>query len=105
MQDRVQHKPGSQSIVKAALEISSGSLPKILETKSKSSLDINSEKVGHNSAKMMDGSSATITAKPGVTGSTIAKPAAGNKKDDINTSPLLQVNNLKNQRMIGEQKY
>lgn len=64
----------------AALEISSGSLPKILETKSKSSLDINSEKVGHNSVKMMDGSSATITAKPGVTGSTMLNQLLETKK-------------------------
>lgn len=101
-------KPGSQSVVKAALEKARGSLPEKPVTKSKSSLNINSEKAGRNPTKMTAGSSATITkskAKPGALGNANAKPTTGKKKDDdVDTSPLLQVNGLKNQRVIDEQK-
>lgn len=101
-------KPGSQNVVKAVLEKARGSLPEKPVTKSKSSLNINSEKAGRNPSKMAPGSSATITkskAKPGAVTNANAKQSAGKKKDDdVDTSPLLQVNNLKNQRVIDEQK-
>lgn len=101
-------KPGSQNVVKAVLEKARGNLPEKPVTKSKSSLNINSEKAGRNPSKMTAGSSATITkskAKPGAVANANGKPTTGKKRDDdVDTSPLLQVNNLKNQRVIDEQK-
>lgn len=47
--------------MKAALDKARGSLPEKPVTKSKSSLNINSEKAGRNPVKMTAGSSATIT--------------------------------------------
>lgn len=35
---------------------------------------------------------------------TAAKPVSRKKDEDVDTSPLVQVNNLKNQRSIDEQK-
>lgn len=43
-------------------------------------------------------------AKPSATKAQPEKPVARKKEEEVDTSPLLAVNNLKNQRMIDEQK-
>ncbi|XP_044594200.1 protein mini spindles isoform X1 [Cotesia glomerata] len=89
-------KPGSKNVVVAALEKTRPSLPiKPLPTKKQE--QVKTVKSG-GAAKV-----AKAVIKP--KSATAAKPASARKKDDdVDTSPLLAVNNLKHQRVIDEQK-
>uniref|UniRef100_A0A1B6CWX2 TOG domain-containing protein n=1 Tax=Clastoptera arizonana TaxID=38151 RepID=A0A1B6CWX2_9HEMI len=98
-------KPGSQSVIKAILDNARGSLPEKPAPKTKSAQAGNAEKSGRT-VKMAPGSSATITkSKPKQPASnTKGKTITRKKDEDVDTSPLLEVNKLKNQRSIDEQK-
>ncbi|XP_014295332.1 protein mini spindles isoform X1 [Microplitis demolitor] len=90
-------KPGSKNVVMVALEKTRPSLPmKPLPTKKPAQEQVKTVKSG-GAAKA---SKAVVKPK-----SASAKPASARKKDDdVDTSPLLAVNNLKHQRVIDEQK-
>ncbi|KAM0725116.1 Protein mini spindles [Formica fusca] len=88
-------KPGSRTVVIAALDKSRPSLPlKPLPKKEPS--DDNIQKSGAKGAKV-----AKVVKSKGAS----SKPGSARKKDDdVDNSPLLVVNNLKHQRVIDEQK-
>ncbi|XP_011346802.1 protein mini spindles isoform X1 [Ooceraea biroi] len=88
-------KPGSRTVVLAALDKARPNLPmKPLPKKELS--DDNLQKGNAKGAKVVK------AVKPK---SASSKPGSARKKDDdVDTSPLLMVNNLKHQRVIDEQK-
>ncbi|XP_029680774.1 protein mini spindles isoform X4 [Formica exsecta] len=88
-------KPGSRTVVIAALDKARPSLPlKPLPKKEPS--DDNIQKSGAKGAKV-----AKVVKSKGAS----SKPGSARKKDDdVDNSPLLVVNNLKHQRVIDEQK-
>ncbi|XP_014256323.1 protein mini spindles isoform X2 [Cimex lectularius] len=89
--------------VKQILEKTRGSVPERAVPKSKSSPEKSSAKP--SIGKLAPGSSATITKSTKSKGNAVVKSAGSRKKDeDVDNSPLLQVNNLKHQRVIDEQK-
>ncbi|XP_012235678.1 protein mini spindles isoform X2 [Linepithema humile] len=91
-------KPGSRTVVLAALDKARPSLPmKPLPKKEPS--DDNIQKAGAKNAKV-------AKVKPVMkSNGAPSKPGSARKKDDdVDTSPLLVVNNLKHQRVIDEQK-
>ncbi|XP_018400371.1 PREDICTED: cytoskeleton-associated protein 5 [Cyphomyrmex costatus] len=88
-------KPGSRTVVMAALDKARPSLP-IKPLPKKEPSDDNIQKNGAKGAKIVK----TVKSK-----GTSSKPGSARKKDDdVDTSPLLVVNNLKHQRVIDEQK-
>ncbi|XP_036150006.1 protein mini spindles [Monomorium pharaonis] len=89
-------KPGSRTVVIAALDKVRPNLPmKPLPKKEPS--DDNIQKGSAKGAKIVK----AVKSK----GASSSKPSSARKKDDdIDTSPLLVVNNLKHQRVIDEQK-
>ncbi|XP_014474078.1 PREDICTED: cytoskeleton-associated protein 5 isoform X2 [Dinoponera quadriceps] len=88
-------KPGSRTVVLAVLDKARPSLPmKPLPKKEPS--DENIQKGGAKGAKVAK------VVKPGAASK--APGSARKKDDDVDTSPLLVVNNLKHQRVIDEQK-
>ncbi|XP_071643759.1 protein mini spindles-like isoform X2 [Temnothorax longispinosus] len=86
-------KPGSRTVVIAALDKARPSLP-IKPLPKKELSDDNIQK-GAKGAKVVKGVKSGASSKPG---------SARKKDDDVDTSPLLVVNNLKHQRVIDEQK-
>lgn len=92
-------KPGSRTVVLAALDKSRPNLP--IKPLSKKQLS------DENIQKTVKSGGATKIAKAAVkpkAGST-SKPGSARKKDeDVDNSPLLVTNNLKHQRVIDEQK-
>ncbi|KAE8740038.1 hypothetical protein FOCC_FOCC014444 [Frankliniella occidentalis] len=107
-------KPGSRSVVVQHLDKVRANLPaKPAPTKAKGisashSDDQLATKSGPKSVKSPNSKIATISSgtktitksKPG----SAPKPTTRKKDEDVDTSPLVQVNNLKNQRCIDEQK-
>ncbi|XP_070169214.1 protein mini spindles isoform X3 [Polyergus mexicanus] len=88
-------KPGSRTVVIAALDKARPSLP-IKPLPKKEPSDDNIQKSGAKGAKV-----AKVVKSKGAS----SKPGSARKKDDdIDNSPLLVVNNLKHQRVIDEQK-
>ncbi|XP_050457751.1 protein mini spindles isoform X2 [Cataglyphis hispanica] len=88
-------KPGSRTVVIAALDKARPSLP-IKPLPKKEPSDDNIQKSGAKGAKVVK----VVKSKGGS-----SKPGSARKKDDdVDNSPLLVVNNLKHQRVIDEQK-
>ncbi|XP_018364408.1 PREDICTED: cytoskeleton-associated protein 5 isoform X2 [Trachymyrmex cornetzi] len=87
-------KPGSRTVVIAALDKARPSLP-IKPLPKKEPSDDNIQKNGAKGAKVVKAVKSGASSKPG---------SARKKDDDVDTSPLLVVNNLKHQRVIDEQK-
>ncbi|EFN60447.1 Cytoskeleton-associated protein 5 [Camponotus floridanus] len=88
-------KPGSRTVVIAALDKARPSLP-IKPLPKKEPSDDNIQKGGAKGAKV-----AKVVKSKGAS----SKPGSARKKDDdVDNSPLLVVNNLKHQRVIDEQK-
>ncbi|XP_011648021.1 protein mini spindles isoform X1 [Pogonomyrmex barbatus] len=88
-------KPGSRTVVIAALDKARPSLP-VKPLPKKEPSDDNIQKGGAKGAKVVK----VIKSK-----GTSSKPGSARKKDDdVDTGPLLVVNNLKHQRVIDEQK-
>lgn len=88
-------KPGSRTVVLAALDKARPSLP-VKPLPKKEPSDDNIQKGGAKGAKV-----AKVVKSKGAS----SKPGSARKKDDdVDTSPLLVVNNLKHQRVIDEQK-
>ncbi|KAL6427048.1 hypothetical protein ACFW04_009317 [Cataglyphis niger] len=88
-------KPGSRTVVIAALDKARPSLP-IKPLPKKEPSDDNIQKSGAKGAKVAK----VVKSKGGS-----SKPGSARKKDDdVDNSPLLVVNNLKHQRVIDEQK-
>lgn len=88
-------KPASKKTILAALDKARPSLPVKPLPKGKQQAPIEETKT----------SGKTVAGKTQKAASQAAKPAASRKKEeDVDTSPLLAVNNLKNQRMLDEQK-
>ncbi|XP_076624650.1 msps cytoskeleton-associated protein 5 [Colletes latitarsis] len=93
-------KPGSRTVVLAALDKSRPNLP-IKPLPKKQPPGENSQKVV-KSAGVLKASKAVVKTKQNQVPS---KPGSARKKDDdVDTSPLLAINNLKHQRVIDEQK-
>ncbi|XP_043263019.1 protein mini spindles [Colletes gigas] len=93
-------KPGSRTVVLAALDKSRPNLP-IKPLPKKQSPGESSQKVV-KSAGALKASKAVVKTKQNQVSS---KPGSARKKDDdVDTSPLLAINNLKHQRVIDEQK-
>ncbi|KAK2583775.1 hypothetical protein KPH14_009682 [Odynerus spinipes] len=92
-------KPGSRTVVLAALDKSRPSLPiKPLSKKQLSDENIQKTVKSGGAAKI-----AKAVVKP--KGGASSKPGSARKKDeDVDNSPLLVTNNLKHQRVIDEQK-
>ncbi|XP_075235279.1 msps cytoskeleton-associated protein 5 isoform X2 [Lycorma delicatula] len=104
-------KPASSSQIRGMLDKARGSLPEKPAgiSKAKSSQSINKVGADGNKSKPQPGYSNTIVKSSSKTkvNPNVKTSAGGNrKKDDENESaaPLLQINNLKNQRCIDEQK-
>lgn len=93
-------KPGSRTVVLAALEKSRPNLPvKPLPSK-KLPADAGGQKVV-KSGGAVNAAKAAVKTK----GQSTPKPGSARKKDDdVDTGPLLATNNLKHQRVIDEQK-
>ncbi|XP_072747626.1 protein mini spindles isoform X2 [Anoplolepis gracilipes] len=87
-------KPGSRTVVLAALDKARPSLP-IKPLPKKEPSDENIQKGGAKGAKVAKVVKSGASSKPG---------SARKKDDDVDNSPLLVVNNLKHQRVIDEQK-
>ncbi|XP_011700705.1 PREDICTED: cytoskeleton-associated protein 5 isoform X2 [Wasmannia auropunctata] len=87
-------KPGSRTVVIAALDKARPSLP-IKPLPKKEPSDDNIQKGGAKGAKVVKAIKSGASSKPN---------SARKKDDDVDTSPLLVVNNLKHQRVIDEQK-
>ncbi|XP_043494005.1 protein mini spindles isoform X2 [Polistes fuscatus] len=92
-------KPGSRTVVLAALDKSRPNLPiKPLSKKQLSDENIQKTVKSGGAAKI-----AKAVVKP--KGGASSKPGSARKKDeDVDNSPLLVTNNLKHQRVIDEQK-
>ncbi|KAG7191094.1 hypothetical protein KM043_007130 [Ampulex compressa] len=91
-------KPGSRTVVQAALDKSRPNLPVKPLPKQLPSDD------GAQKVVKSGGAKATKTTPKGKK-ATIVKPSSARQKDDdTDTSPLLVINNLKHQRVIDEQK-
>ncbi|XP_025159861.1 protein mini spindles isoform X2 [Harpegnathos saltator] len=88
-------KPGSRTVVLAVLDKARPSLP-VKPLPKKEPSDENIQKGAAKGAKVAK------VVKPGA--SSKALGSARKKDDDVDTSPLLVVNNLKHQRVIDEQK-
>ncbi|XP_011883305.1 PREDICTED: cytoskeleton-associated protein 5 isoform X2 [Vollenhovia emeryi] len=86
-------KPGSRTVVIAALDKARPSLP--LKPLPKKELSDDNIQKGAKGAKVVKAVKSGTSSKPG---------SARKKDDDVDTSPLLVVNNLKHQRVIDEQK-
>ncbi|XP_076762978.1 msps cytoskeleton-associated protein 5 [Xylocopa sonorina] len=94
-------KPGSRTVVLAALDKSRPNLPiKPLSSK-KQPPEGNSQKVVKSAGAVK---AAKATVKPKQNQATSKPGSARKKDDDIDTSPLLAINNLKHQRLLDEQK-
>ncbi|XP_020296342.1 protein mini spindles isoform X2 [Pseudomyrmex gracilis] len=87
-------KPGSRTVVLAALDKARPGLP-IKPLPKKEPSDDNIQKNGAKGAKV---------AKVVKSGATSKAAGARKKDDDVDNSPLLVINNLKHQRVIDEQK-
>ncbi|KZC12217.1 Cytoskeleton-associated protein 5 [Dufourea novaeangliae] len=93
-------KPGSRTVVLAALDKSRPNLP-LKPLPKKQPVEESSQKVV-KSAGAMKAAKAIVKPKQNQSAS---KPGSARKKDDdTDTSPLLAINNLKHQRVIDEQK-
>ncbi|KOC71291.1 Cytoskeleton-associated protein 5 [Habropoda laboriosa] len=93
-------KPGSRTVVLAALDKSRPNLP-MKPLPKKQVPEENNQKVVKSAGALK----ATKTvAKPKQNQSTSKPGSARKKDDDVDTSPLLATNNLKHQRVIDEQK-
>ena len=94
-------KPGSKSVILAALDKSRPNLPvKPLPTKKQTAADEPAQKTVKSGGAVK---AAKSVVKP--KGGAASKPSSARKKDDdVDTSPLLVTNNLKHQRLIDEQK-
>lgn len=93
-------KPGSRTVVLAALDKSRPNLP-IKPLPKKQASEESTQKVV-KSAGALKASKAVVKSKQNQPAS---KPGSARKKDDdVDTSPLLAINNLKHQRVIDEQK-
>ncbi|XP_076386663.1 msps cytoskeleton-associated protein 5 isoform X2 [Megachile rotundata] len=93
-------KPGSRTVVLTALDKSLPNLPQ-KPLPSKPAPEESSQKVV-KSGGAMKASKAVVKPKQNQSAS---KPGSARKKDDdVDTSPLLAINNLKHQRAINEQK-
>ncbi|XP_034182971.1 msps cytoskeleton-associated protein 5 isoform X1 [Osmia lignaria lignaria] len=93
-------KPGSRTVVLTALDKSRPNLP-IKPLPKKPPPEESNQKVV-KSAGAMKASKAVVKPKQNQAAS---KPGSARKKDDdVDTSPLLAINNLKHQRVIDEQK-
>lgn len=93
-------KPGSKSVVLTILDKARSNLPiKPLPTKKQS--DDNASQKTVKSGGAMKASKVAVKTKAGAS----SKPGTARKKDEeVDSSPLLAVNNLKHQRVIDEQK-
>ncbi|KAL0125152.1 hypothetical protein PUN28_004351 [Cardiocondyla obscurior] len=87
-------KPGSRTLVIVALDKARPSLP-IKPLPKKELSDDNIQKGNAKGAKVVKAVKSGASSKPST---------ARKKDDDVDTSPLLVVNNLKHQRVIDEQK-
>ncbi|CAK9799265.1 Protein mini spindles [Anthophora plagiata] len=93
-------KPGSRTVVLAALDKSRPSLP-IKPLPKKQAPEESNQKVVKSAGAVKAAKTVSkpkqnlLTSKPG---------SARKKEDDVDTSPLLAINNLKHQRVIDEQK-
>lgn len=93
-------KPGSRTVVLAALDKCRPNLP-IKPLPKKQAPKENNQKIV-KSAGALKAAKAVVKPKQNQSRS---KPSSARKKDDdIDTSPLLAINNLKHQRLIDEQK-
>ncbi|XP_061931308.1 protein mini spindles isoform X2 [Apis cerana] len=93
-------KPGSRTVVLAALDKCRPNLP-IKPLPKKQTPKENNQKIV-KSAGALKAAKAVVKPKQNQSRS---KPSSARKKDDdIDTSPLLAINNLKHQRLIDEQK-
>ncbi|XP_048511351.1 protein mini spindles isoform X1 [Athalia rosae] len=93
-------KPGSKSVVLAALDKSRPNLP-VKPLPKKQPVESTLQQKTVKSGGALKAGRTTIKTKAGNT----SKPGSARKKDDdIDTSPLLATNNLKHQRVIDEQK-
>ncbi|XP_050293470.1 protein mini spindles isoform X2 [Anthonomus grandis grandis] len=96
-------KPGSKTTVMAALDKARPSLPvKPLPKKANAAIE---EKPTKGTGKAAASKQNTAKPKPNSAPSKAGAPTSARKKDeDVDTSPLLVVNNLKHQRTIDESK-
>lgn len=93
-------KPGSKSVVLAALDKSRPNLP-VKPLPKKAPVENASQPKTVKSGGAAKAGKAVVKPKAGNT----SKPGSARKKeDDVDTSPLLATNNLKHQRVIDEQK-
>ncbi|XP_044007897.1 protein mini spindles isoform X2 [Aphidius gifuensis] len=92
-------KPGSKTVVIAGLDKARPSVPiKPIPSKKNAPIEDNSKTI--KTAGAMKASKSVVKTK-----GTTSKPTSARKKDDdVDTSPLLAINNLKHQRVIDEQK-
>ncbi|OAD59416.1 Cytoskeleton-associated protein 5 [Eufriesea mexicana] len=93
-------KPGSRTVVLAALDKSRPNLP-IKPLPKKQVPKENNQKVVKSAGALK---AAKAIVKPKQNQSTSKPGSARKKDDDVDTSPLLATNNLKHQRAIDEQK-
>ncbi|XP_076233452.1 msps cytoskeleton-associated protein 5 isoform X2 [Calliopsis andreniformis] len=93
-------KPGSRTVVLAALDKSRPNLP-IKPLPKKQIPEENNQKVVKTAGAVK---AAKAVVKPKQNQSTQKPGSARKKDDDVDTSPLLATNNLKHQRVINEQK-
>ncbi|KAK1119716.1 hypothetical protein K0M31_013134 [Melipona bicolor] len=93
-------KPGSRTVVLAALDKSRPNLP-MKPLPKKQSLKENNQKVVKSAGALK---AAKAVVKPNQKQPTSKPGSARKKDDDVDTSPLLATNNLKHQRVIDEQK-
>ncbi|CAK9796545.1 Protein mini spindles [Anthophora plagiata] len=93
-------KPGSRTVVLAALDKSRPSLP-IKPLPKKQAPEESNQKVVKSAGAVK---AAKTVSKPKQNQSTSKPGSARKKDDDVDTSPLLAINNLKHQRVIDEQK-
>ncbi|CAK9821655.1 Protein mini spindles [Anthophora retusa] len=93
-------KPGSRTVVLAALDKSRPSLP-IKPLPKKQTPEESSQKVVKSAGAVKAAKTVSKTKQ----NQSMSKPGSARKKDDdVDPSPLLAINNLKHQRVIDEQK-
>ncbi|XP_015596923.1 protein mini spindles isoform X2 [Cephus cinctus] len=94
-------KPGSKTVVLAALDKSRPNLPLKPLPKKAPPVEDSAPAKTVKSGGAVKAAKATVKTKAGAA----SKPSSARKKDDdVDTSPLLAINNLKHQRVIDEQK-
>lgn len=98
--------PALRKDIKVALEKARPLLPVKPLAKGKQQAPIMDDPPARAAVKVLSGGAAAASklAKPGIAKAAPEKPVSRKKEEEVDTSPLLAVNNTKNQRMIDEQK-